>query len=138
MSEGIPCIRFLANSSWGSPGNETEYFGPRTQRALTRFQQRYIDINSIEKFEVEIGLAKSIVLAGVIGKVEDEGHQQGTKRVFEAVARAQAYKVAGGGDTEAALTKFGLTDQFTWISVGGGAMLEYLANKTLPGIESLT
>jgi phosphoglycerate kinase len=97
-----------------------------------------ITINSIEKFEVEIGLAKSIVLAGVIGKVEDEGHQQGTKRVFEAVARAQAYKVAGGGDTEAALTKFGLTDQFTWISVGGGAMLEYLANKTLPGIESLT
>ncbi len=96
-----------------------------------------ITINSIEQFEREIGKAKSIVLAGVVGKVEDEGHQQGTKRVFEAVANAQAYKVAGGGDTEAALTKFGLTDKFTWISVGGGAMLEYLAKGTLPGIVAL-
>lgn len=96
-----------------------------------------ITINSIDEFKAEIGKAKSIVLAGVVGKVEDEGHQQGTKEVFEAVANANAYKVAGGGDTEAALTRFGLTDKFTWVSVGGGAMLEFLAKGTLPGIEAL-
>lgn len=96
-----------------------------------------ITLNSIEQFEEEIRKAKTVVLAGVVGKVEDEGHQLGTKRVFEAVANANAYKVAGGGDTEAALTKFGLTEKFTWISVGGGAMLDFLAKGTLPGIEAL-
>ena len=48
-----------------------------------------------------------------------------------------AYKVAGGRDTEVAIARFGLTDSFDWISVGGGAMLEFLAKGTLPGIEVL-
>jgi len=96
-----------------------------------------ITIHSIEKFEEEIDKAKTIVLAGVIGKYEDEGQRLGTKRVFEAVANSSAYKVAGGGDTEAALTIFDLTDKFDWISVGGGAMLEFLAKGTSPGTEAL-
>lgn len=96
-----------------------------------------ITMKSIELFEEELFKAKTIVLAGVLGKVEDDGHQLGTRRVFEAVANAQAYKVAGGGDTEAALSKFRLTDKFSWISVGGGAMLEFLNKGTLPGIGAL-
>ncbi|OGM04508.1 hypothetical protein A2715_01190 [Candidatus Woesebacteria bacterium RIFCSPHIGHO2_01_FULL_39_32] len=96
-----------------------------------------ITMRSIENFEEEIKKAKTIVLAGVIGKYEDEGHRQGTKRVFEAVANSSAYKVAGGGDTEAALTMYNLLNKFDWISVGGGAMLEFLAKGTLPGIEAL-
>lgn len=112
-------------------------FGEHVIVAKLNPDKEDITINTIEKFEKQISEAKTIVLAGVIGKVEDEGHQQGTRRVFEAVANANAFKLAGGGDTEAALTKFGLTEKFTWISVGGGAMLEYLANKSLPGIESL-
>jgi len=96
-----------------------------------------INLNSIERFVEEIQKAKTIVLAGVIGKYEDEGQRLGTRRVFEAVANSQSYKVAGGGDTEAALTIFGLTSKFDWISVGGGAMLEFLAKKTLPGIDAL-
>ena len=96
-----------------------------------------VTLRSIENFEDEIKNAKTIVLAGVIGKYEDEGHRLGTKKVFEAVAKSGAYKVAGGGDTEAALTMLRLTDKFDWISVGGGAMLELLAKGTLPGIEVL-
>lgn len=96
-----------------------------------------ITLHSVERFEQEIENSKTIVLAGVIGKYEDEGHRQGTKMVFEAVANSNAYKVAGGGDTEAALTMFNLTNKFDWISVGGGAMLEFLAKGTLPGIEAL-
>lgn len=93
--------------------------------------------HSIKIFEAEIAKAKTIVLAGVIGKYEDEGHREGTKRVFEAVANSNAYKIAGGGDTEAALAMFNLTERFDWISVGGGAMLEFLAKGTLPGIQAL-
>ncbi len=96
-----------------------------------------ITIRSIEDFEKEVLNAKTIVLAGVIGKYEDEGHMLGTERVFKAVAESSAYKVAGGGDTEAALTTLNLTEKFDWISVGGGAMLEFLAKRTLPGIEVL-
>jgi len=50
----------------------------------------------------------------------------------------RAYKVAGGGDIEMAISKYGLTSKFDWISVGGGAMLQYLATGTLPGIEALS
>jgi phosphoglycerate kinase len=96
-----------------------------------------ITIHSIERFKTEIDKAKTIVLAGVPGKYEDEGHRQGTKEIFEAVAASGAYKVAGGGDTHVAINMFGLKDKFDWISVGGGAMLEYFSKGTLPGIEAL-
>lgn len=96
-----------------------------------------ITIHSMEAFEKEISLAGTIVLSGPVGKFEEEGHRQGTDRVFNAVAGSSAFKVAGGGDTEKALNLLHLSDKFDWISVGGGAMLEFLANKTLPGIEAL-
>jgi phosphoglycerate kinase len=96
-----------------------------------------ITIRSIEAFEEEIGRAGTVYLAGPLGKFEEEGHRLGTKRVFEAVAKSDAYKVAGGGDTVEALDLLGLTDKFDWVSVGGGASLEFLINGTLPGIEAL-
>lgn len=96
-----------------------------------------ITIHTIEAFSAEIAKAGTIVLAGVPGKYEEEGHRQGTKEVFTAIGNSTAYKVAGGGDAEAAITVLGLNDKFDWISVGGGAMLEYLSLKTLPGIEAL-
>jgi phosphoglycerate kinase len=96
-----------------------------------------ISLNSVQKFKDAISSAGTIILAGVPGKYEEEGYRQGTKEVFEAIANSDAYKVAGGGDAEAAITLLGLNDKFDWISVGGGAMLEFLAKKTLPGIEAL-
>lgn len=96
-----------------------------------------ITLNTIEIFKAEINRAASIVLAGVLGKYEDEGHIQGTKEIFKAVAGSRAFKVVGGGDSLTALQMFDLFDKFDWVSTGGGAMLEFLANGTLPGIEAL-
>ena len=96
-----------------------------------------ITIHSIEKFEKVIENAGTIVLSGPSGKFEDKGHKQGTQRVFTAIAHSNAYKVAGGGDTQDAISMFDLESKFDWISVGGGAMLEFLTKKTLPGIEAL-
>ena len=96
-----------------------------------------ITLNTIDVFKGEIKKAGTIVLAGVLGKYEDSGHRQGTKEIFEAVANSDAYKVAGGGDTEKAIEALSVVEGFDWISVGGGAMLEFLIKKTLPGIEAL-
>jgi 3-phosphoglycerate kinase len=96
-----------------------------------------ITLNTIEVFEKEIVKAGTIVVSGPLGKFEEDGHRQGTERVYKAVAASAAYKIAGGGDTEAALNLFNLTEKFDWVSVGGGAMLEFLSQKTLPGIEAL-
>jgi phosphoglycerate kinase len=96
-----------------------------------------ITINSIERFEKEIENAGTIVVSGPLGKFEDEGHRQGTQRIFEAVVtNKNAFKVAGGGDTEKAISLFAISDKFSWISTGGGAMLDFLAKGTLPGIEA--
>ncbi len=96
-----------------------------------------ITINSIERFEQEIERAKTIVVAGPMGKYEDEGHRQGTERIFRKVASSAAYKITGGGDSHVVLSMYNIENDFDWVSVGGGAMLEFLAKKTLPGIEAL-
>ncbi len=97
-----------------------------------------ISDETIRKYCEEISQADVILAAGVMGKYEDEGSSKGTRMVLEAIAaNEKAYKVAGGGDIEMAISKYGLSQKFDWISVGGGAMLEYLATGTLPGIEAL-
>lgn len=97
-----------------------------------------ITLNTIERFENELKKAKTIVVSGPLGRYEDEGHRQGTERVLKAVIEnKEAFKVAGGGDTEKALSSLSLFQGFNWVSVGGGAMLEFLSKKTIPGIEAL-
>ncbi len=96
-----------------------------------------ITVNSIEKIEKEINQAGTIIVVGPMGKFEDKGHIMGTKRVYEAVVNSKAFKLAGGGDTQKAVAALGLTDKFDWVSIGGGASLEFLAKRTLPGIEAL-
>lgn len=96
-----------------------------------------ITLNTVEVFASEIKKAGTIVVSGPLGKFEEEGHRQGTEGVFKAVIASSAFKVAGGGDTEKALETFKMLDKFHWVSVGGGAMLEFLSKKTLPGIEAL-
>lgn len=96
-----------------------------------------ITLNSIEVFEKEIKKAKMIVLAGPMGKYEDKGHGQGTERIFKAVSASSAFKIVGGGDSLLIVSLYNLGDKFDWVSVGGGAMLEFLVKRTLPGIEAL-
>ncbi|OGM75133.1 hypothetical protein A2382_04195 [Candidatus Woesebacteria bacterium RIFOXYB1_FULL_38_16] len=117
---------------------DEDYEHPRVTVAKLNPDKEDITIHSIEKFEEAVSLAKTIIVSGPMGHFEDPGHTLGTERVLIAAANnQQAFKLAGGGDTEEALKKFHFTDKFDWISVGGGAMLEYLTKHTLPGIEAL-
>lgn len=96
-----------------------------------------ITIHSIEQFEQTIASAGTIFVSGPIGKFEESGHMLGTQRVFTAIAKSGALKIAGGGDTTAAINALKLQKAFDWISSGGGASLEFIAKRTLPGIEAL-
>ena len=96
-----------------------------------------ISDKAIEEYKNIIATAEVVLAAGVMGKYEYPNCAKGTKEVLEAIANSKAYKVAGGGDIEMAISTYGLTDKFDWISVGGGAMLVYLHTGTLPGIEAI-
>ena len=81
--------------------------------------------------------ARTILWNGPLGVVEIPEFSAGTLAIINALKRSKAYKVTGGGDTVALLQKHRLVGVFDHVSTGGGAMLEYLAGKKMPGIEAL-
>lgn len=80
--------------------------------------------------------AKTIVWNGPLGRYEN-GFTEGTFLLAKAIANCRAHSILGGGDTVAALDALGLTKKFSFVSTGGGAMLDFLAEGTLPGLEAL-
>ncbi|MFH1644854.1 MAG: phosphoglycerate kinase [Candidatus Omnitrophota bacterium] len=93
---------------------------------------------TIELFKQKIQNAKTIVWNGPVGIFENDKFAQGTKALAEAVADSKADSIIGGGDTAAAVAKFGVADKMSHISTGGGASLEYLEGKVLPGVAALS
>jgi len=81
--------------------------------------------------------AGTIVWNGPVGVFEFEAFSHGTETIARAIAESDAFSIAGGGDTLAAIAKFGISDQVSYISTGGGAFLEFLEGKTLPAVEIL-
>jgi phosphoglycerate kinase len=81
--------------------------------------------------------AGTIVWNGPVGVFEFEAFSNGTEVMAKAIAKSPAFSIAGGGDTLAAVDKFGLEEKISYISTGGGAFLEYLEGKKLPAVEIL-
>jgi 3-phosphoglycerate kinase len=87
-----------------------------------------------ERFAAEIANARTVFWNGPMGVFEWPRFAEGTKAVGEAVARSDAYSVVGGADSARALHELGLQDEVGWLSTGGGAALELLEGKDLPGV----
>lgn len=97
--------------------------------------------DACEQFSKVIKRSKTILWNGPMGVFEMEKFQHGTKAIAIATAEATAngaFSLVGGGDSVAAVNQFGFTDKVSYVSTGGGAMLEYFEGKTLPGIAAIT
>ena len=93
--------------------------------------------DSAEALAEVLKKAGTIVWNGPVGVFEHDQFGNGTKRVAQAIAESDAFSIAGGGDTLAAVSKYGVADNISYISTGGGAFLEFLEGKKLPAIDIL-
>jgi len=95
---------------------------------------------TIKKFKEVIEQSKTILWNGPMGVFEMSNFQNGTKSIAEAIANATekgAFSLIGGGDSVAAINKYNLANRVSYVSTGGGAMLEYMEGKELPGIKAI-
>jgi phosphoglycerate kinase len=115
--------------------------GKRKEIPITKLpaEQSIFDIGAktVAKFAEIIAKAKSIVVSGPMGVYESEEFNYGTKKVFEAIAASRGFSLAGGGNTIAAINEYGLNKKIGYISTAGGALIEFLMGKKLPGVVAL-
>ena len=81
--------------------------------------------------------SKTIIWNGPLGVFEFDQFGSGTEKIAKAIAASDAFSAAGGGDTLAAIEKYQIADDMSYISTGGGAFLEYIEGKTLPSVAAL-
>lgn len=107
----------------------------------TEIPENYMGLDigpkTIKIFEEVVKTAKTVLWNGPLGVCEFAKYEVGTKAIAEILANSNAVTIIGGGDSAAAIEKLGLADKMTHISTGGGASLEFLEGKVLPGIECL-
>lgn len=93
--------------------------------------------DTAERFGAALGVAGTIVWNGPVGVFEFDQFGEGTRVIAQAVARSPGFSIAGGGDTIAAIEKYGVAEDISYISTAGGAFLEFLEGKKLPAVEML-
>lgn len=115
--------------------------GKRKEIDVSKLPTEYsiLDIGkkTVENYAKIISEAKSIVVSGPMGVYENKEFNYGTKKVLEAIANSKAFSLAGGGNTIAAIEEYGLTKKIGYISTAGGALIEFLMGKKLPGVVAL-
>jgi phosphoglycerate kinase len=118
-----------------------EVNGKRKELAADELPTNYlifdVGAKTVEDYSKVIKNAKSIVVSGPMGVYENSEFSFGTKKIFEAIANSKAFSLAGGGHTIAALQEFGLSNKISYVSTAGGALIEFLMGKKLPGVEAL-
>lgn len=100
-------------------------------------EQFDIGEHSIAKFREEILLAKTIVWNGPVGKFEQPEHARGTRAILDAIIESGAFSIVGGGESVEVLEEANAMEKISFVSTGGGAMLEFLAGGPMPGLEPL-
>lgn len=117
--------------------NDTEDKFVHSQEIPDGWEGLDIGPDTIKLFTEELEGAKTVIWNGPLGVCEFEKYAKGTEGIAKAIAQTGAISIVGGGDSAAAIEKLGLADKFSHISTGGGASLEFLEGKKLPGIEAL-
>lgn len=109
------------------------------QADQVRKEMMYLDIGpkTIRLFKEVILQAKTVFWNGPMGVFEQDQFADGTREIARAIAKSSAMTIVGGGDTIRAINKFDLTDRFDYVSAAGGASLEFLSGKELPGLKAL-
>ena len=104
-----------------------------------RPEERILDIgpDTADRLSDMLRSAGTIIWNGPVGVFESEQFGEGTRAIAQAIARSKAFSLAGGGDTLAAIEKYGVEDGISYISTGGGAFLEFVEGKTLPAVAAL-
>jgi len=118
-----------------------EVEGKRKEITIEELPTEYpiydIGTKTIERYSQIISNAKSIVFSGPPGVYEKEEFVKGTRGLFEAIANSSAFSLVGGGHSVAAVHSLGLADKMGYISTAGGALIEFLMGKELPGVAAL-
>lgn len=103
----------------------------------TEYSTYDIGKKTVDDYTKIIRKAKSIVISGPMGVYEKKEFSFGTKKILEEIANSKAFSLAGGGHTISAIEEFGLTKKISYVSTAGGALIEFLMGKRLPGVAAL-